>query len=480
MILTMDVPAKLNLFLAVTGRRGDGYHTLASLFWPLAAPGDRLTFEYHPQGSGIELHLSGAPADVPCDRRNLVFQAAEKYLERAGHPAGHLGFTLCKAIPSAAGMGGGSSDAAAVLKVMQEAFGLLTPEELAETALSLGADVPYFLNPQPALVTGIGETVEPLGGAAELPPVLVVSPRFPVSAKWAYTHLDHAGLMSEEEAKRRIAELVAALENRDFVQAGRLLHNDLARALYEKFPLLTLCRRRLLGLGACGAEVTGSGSSLFAFFKDEAARDEASRILKEQYADGELGVLTAQTLPRPVPAFFLDRDGVINEEAGYLHDASQLKLIPGAAAAIARARAAGFRVAAVTNQSVVARGMGNEAEVYAVNAAIDELLKREGAAVDDWECCFHHPDFTGPCGCRKPRPGMLLAAARKQHLDLSGSVMIGDRVSDLDAGLAAGCRTAALVRTGYGEKTLAEETLPAGTPVFDDLAAAVDALIPGQ
>jgi D-glycero-D-manno-heptose 1,7-bisphosphate phosphatase len=150
-------------------------------------------------------------------------------------------------------------------------------------------------------------------------------------------------------------------------------------------------------------------------------------------------------------ALFLDRDGVVvrdDETPG----PRALEVLPGAAEAIRAARAAGFRVIVVTNQTAVARGTMTEEDVRAEHERLGAALAREGAVIDAFYFCPHHPSATRAeyrvaCDCRKPRPGMLLAAAKEHDLDLAASVMIGDRASDVAAGQRAGCRTI-LVESG--------------------------------
>ena len=154
------------------------------------------------------------------------------------------------------------------------------------------------------------------------------------------------------------------------------------------------------------------------------------------------------------PAVFLDRDGVIIEDVHYLENTEQVRLTPGAGRAVARLNAAGLPVVVVTNQSGVARGYFPAERVGAVHRRLDQLLAEQGARVDRYYFCPHHPDgtvaaFRVACDCRKPRPGMVHQAARDLGIDLNSSYLIGDKVSDLEAGAAAGCRTL-LVRTGHG------------------------------
>ncbi|MFI4876318.1 MAG: D-glycero-alpha-D-manno-heptose-1,7-bisphosphate 7-phosphatase [Blastopirellula sp. JB062] len=176
-------------------------------------------------------------------------------------------------------------------------------------------------------------------------------------------------------------------------------------------------------------------------------------------------------------ALFLDRDGTINVEREYLADPDQLELLPGAAAAISAANRAGAPVIVVTNQSGVARGMFPESRIAQIHHRLDQLLAEQDAVIDAYYYCPHHPKSASAayrlnCECRKPRAGMLYAAAAQRELDLSQSVMIGDKPSDIGAGRSAGCQTM-LVRTGYGQAT--ENDLPAAV---ESLIGRFDSLLP--
>jgi D-glycero-D-manno-heptose 1,7-bisphosphate phosphatase len=179
-------------------------------------------------------------------------------------------------------------------------------------------------------------------------------------------------------------------------------------------------------------------------------------------------------------AVFLDRDGVVIEEVHYLSSPSQVRLLGGAAKAIARLNRLAIPVVVVTNQAGVAHGYFPESRIDEVHARLNALLAEHGARVDCYEYCPHHPDaamaeYRVVCECRKPAPGMLLRAAAACGLDLPRSWLVGDKLSDLEAGLRAGCRVV-LVRTGYGRQTEAslDQLAPARVPVAADLAEAVD------
>ena len=178
------------------------------------------------------------------------------------------------------------------------------------------------------------------------------------------------------------------------------------------------------------------------------------------------------------PAVFLDRDGTINQEIDYLYRIEDFEFVPGVPEAIKLLNDAGLFVVVVTNQSGVARGYYSEADVEALHRHIATELAALGARVDAWLYCPHHPSGKGryavACRCRKPLPGMLLEAAARFGIDLSVSVMIGDKRADVEAGLAADCRPI-LVRSGYGARE--EAAVPADVPVYDDLLSAVLALV---
>jgi D-glycero-D-manno-heptose 1,7-bisphosphate phosphatase len=180
------------------------------------------------------------------------------------------------------------------------------------------------------------------------------------------------------------------------------------------------------------------------------------------------------------PAVFVDRDGTLTEELGYVNHPRRLRLLSGTPEAIRRLNRAGIPAVMVTNQSGVARGYFSEEVLTAVNAALVAALKREGAYLDGLYVCVHHPregspPFRAECDCRKPRPGLLVRAASDLDIDLGRSWMVGDKPSDILAGHRAGARTA-LVLTGYGlgEWEYRRATFPVPPDcVADDLLDAV-------
>jgi D-glycero-D-manno-heptose 1,7-bisphosphate phosphatase len=177
------------------------------------------------------------------------------------------------------------------------------------------------------------------------------------------------------------------------------------------------------------------------------------------------------------PAVFLDRDGTIVLERNYLADPDRVELVPGGAAAMRRLHDAGFALVIVTNQSGIARGLYKEADYLRVQERLTSLLAGDGVELAGVYHCPHHPDFTGPCDCRKPAPGLFLRASADLDIDLTRSFFVGDRIKDIQPALIWGAR-GILVGTGYGK----EEQARAGQDyaIVEDLNAAADLILGGH
>ena len=188
----------------------------------------------------------------------------------------------------------------------------------------------------------------------------------------------------------------------------------------------------------------------------------------------------------PNVAVFFDRDGVLNEEVNYVTKVSELAVYPFAAEAVRRVNETGMLAIVVTNQAGIARGLLSEAALEDIHAKLEETLRLGGARLDAIYYCPHHPDY-GPseyrqaCSCRKPSPGMLLAAARDYQIDLTGSFFITDRHREIAMAQADGLQ-GVLVLTGYGsaEQALSErEKMPRPDLVADNALSAVRAIVSG-
>ncbi len=252
-------PAKVNLFLHVTGKRPDGYHDLVSLMCPVSLF-DTLSLKFG--GTGIRIACPH-PA-VPDDETNLVWRAADIFFRRLGRP-GSVEIFLDKQIPVAAGLGGGSSNAASVLMALNHHHGFpFSQEQLMETGLELGADVPFFIFGKPALATGVGEQLEIYNGLDPLD-ILLVAFDFTVSTAWAYKKLN-LGLTKLKKINKSLA-----FKNQGF-DARSQLYNDLESVTASTYPDIPTAKKALLDHGASGVLMSGSGPTVFGLFPD---RDRA-------------------------------------------------------------------------------------------------------------------------------------------------------------------------------------------------------------
>jgi len=267
-VIEVHAPAKLNLGLEVLRRRADGYHEIETCFVPLRLF-DRLWLERGEPGRGIELAVEGAM--LPADRSNLVVRAAERACEALG-AAPELRLRLAKNIPIAAGLGGGSSDAAATLLGLEALFARALPADVrAKIALELGADVPFFLEPRPALGRGVGEKLEDLPGVPEMHWVLVAFP-FPVSTAWAYTEAAR-----ELTLPRDPSSIAALLGPLGLLSSPR---NDLEAVSSKRHPEIREARRALEDAGALATGMSGSGPTVFGRFEDERAARRAAETVE--------------------------------------------------------------------------------------------------------------------------------------------------------------------------------------------------------
>jgi D-glycero-D-manno-heptose 1,7-bisphosphate phosphatase len=171
-------------------------------------------------------------------------------------------------------------------------------------------------------------------------------------------------------------------------------------------------------------------------------------------------------------AAFVDRDGVINPDSGFLYRTEQFQFLPGAVEALKSLQAAGYLLVVITNQSGIARGLYSEAEYRRLTAHMQQLLRDAGVHLAAVEHCPHLPDapiarYRIACDCRKPLPGMLLRAAVALGVDMAASILVGDRASDIQAGRSAGVGRCWLVRSGVA---LSAADLELADAVFDDLA----------
>lgn len=267
MHLTVQAPAKVNLCLRVLGRRPDGFHELATLMQPLD-----LCDTLHLSLGGPGLSLSCNQSQLEAD--NLVLRAARGFFAALGQAA-RAYFILQKRIPVAAGLGGGSSDAAAALLALNALHGqALAPEELVGLAASLGVDVPFFLGGATALCSGVGEVVRPWPEFPLLDYVLV-NPGFPLPTAGVYQEFD---LQWTNAAGRTKINRPPG----DYSPGLAFLVNDLEQVALRAHPVLGRIKKALAGCGALGCLMSGSGPTVFGVFADAAQAGRAARRIRRE------------------------------------------------------------------------------------------------------------------------------------------------------------------------------------------------------
>ena len=269
-------PAKINVFLRITGRRPDGYHLLDSLMVPISLC-DEITIEAWNVERGTwndkaTITVTCDDPTLPVDDTNLAYKAAALLCREADVRA-HVAIALNKRIPTGAGLGGGSSDAAAVLKGLPRLLSLEFDENrLCSLAARLGADVPFFIPCRPARVQGIGEILTPVSALPSRWFVVVV-PSFSVSTPWAYRQFDELPPQTEAFGNTELPD--------GQWLSGDLLVNDLERAVIPAHSLIGELKEQLLQLGAEGALMSGSGSSVFGMFQTRSAAEAAALALEK-------------------------------------------------------------------------------------------------------------------------------------------------------------------------------------------------------
>ncbi len=264
-------PAKINLFLRVTGRRADGYHELDSIFVPISLA-DRVRIEVRPARTrAVTLRCNVAALADP--ESNLAVRAARAFLGEFNLD-GEMFIDLEKRIPVGAGLGGGSSDAGAVLRMMAALHRVGARERLAQIALRLGADVPFFLDPRPARVGGRGEQIAPLAGFPRLH-LVIAAPPVELSTAAVFQRLSAQGFSgpaSDDDVRAILSGSIL----------GRHLINDLAPAAMQICPQILSLKTAIEEAGARAAAMTGSGSAVFGLFASAAEAARAAESVRGQ------------------------------------------------------------------------------------------------------------------------------------------------------------------------------------------------------
>lgn len=263
--LTLQAPAKVNYRLDVIRRRPDGYHDLRMVMQRVNLC-DIITITLtETPGITVTCGKNGVP-DGP---GNIAWKAAKALLDLADQGMGAV-IDIAKNIPVAAGLGGGSSDAATVLMGMNELLGLqLSEQRLMEIGLTLGADVPFFVFQKPALAEGVGEQLAPMPA---MPPVwvLLVNPGVHVSTAWVYRSLQ----LTNRDGLAKLPELFRSIED-----ICSIFSNDLESVTIPAFPVIAEIKEIMLREGAAGAMMSGSGPTVFGLFRDRESAERARTVL---------------------------------------------------------------------------------------------------------------------------------------------------------------------------------------------------------
>jgi 4-diphosphocytidyl-2-C-methyl-D-erythritol kinase len=280
--LVLESPAKVNLNLEVLGQRGDGYHSIRSILMPVSLC-DVVTFT--PGGRKFTFH---GGQGTPRDEANLAYQAVKLLMRRTGVRRG-LDLRIVKRIPVAAGLGGGSSNAATVLRGLNDLWNLeLSTDDLAAIGLELGSDVPFFVQGVTSLAGGRGEKLEvlPRQGRIDL---VIVNPGIHVSSEWAYSKLPTE--LTRQGSSTSMIKIALASGRVELLAAN--LVNDLEPGVLRKHKVVGEVKKRLVSAGALGALMSGSGPTVFGVAPDEQA---AERIATKLSAGGKWKVVCASSL----------------------------------------------------------------------------------------------------------------------------------------------------------------------------------------
>ncbi|MBS3757945.1 MAG: 4-(cytidine 5'-diphospho)-2-C-methyl-D-erythritol kinase [Desulfobacterales bacterium] len=267
--------AKVNLYLEITGKRPDGYHELITLMCPIDLH-DTLRIEFNTAASRVAC----SHPDVPEDGSNLAIKAARRFFD-ATSCRDHISIGIDKRIPVGAGLGGGSSNAAAVLNALNRRYETpLSRHALMDLAGTIGADVPFFVYGRPALATGIGDR---LTAYEQLPeaPIVLIYPRTPVSTAVIYQKLNF-GLTKTKKINKK--SIFRHIQKKGI---SRVLYNDFEPTAFKIYPEIAEAKSALLAQGALGALMSGSGSSVFGIYPDTVQAHNAYTNVKGRYPQWE-------------------------------------------------------------------------------------------------------------------------------------------------------------------------------------------------
>ncbi len=266
--IEINSPAKINFGLNVVERRQDGYHNIETIFYPVKLC-DKIIFRKSDVDS-----FSCSDNILALEKDNIILKA-KSLIEKHFNRKFYLDINLVKNVPTGAGMGGGSSDAASTLHAMNLLFNLdLSKNDLNNFALLLGSDVPFFLDPRPSFATGRGEKLTLIDFSIDLP-MLIVNPGIHIATKWAYSNI---------RAKASANQLYNVINSKsDFDKFKQFVTNDFELPVFKKFPDVKLIKENMYDFGAVFSLMTGSGSTVFGIFEDEEKARTANNFFSKNY-----------------------------------------------------------------------------------------------------------------------------------------------------------------------------------------------------
>ena len=305
--LVLSAPAKINLGLWVGGRRADGFHDIVTIIAPVeladvvAISRAKTGIEVAPRATSHKPQASSPKPDIPWDRNNLAYKAAEAFFRAARVNAG-CRIRVSKRIPVGGGLGGGSSNAATVLAGLNQLFGTpLNPRRLRLVGASLGSDVPAFLMDGPCLARGRGERLRRI----RLPrlAVLLCFPGFPVPTGWAYAELDRLRETGQGLTRPVISPKIlrAALRRNEPDQVAAQLSNSFEPAVFRRHPALGRAKELLLRHGAFAASLSGSGSTVYGLVRTKGWKDPMAALARNGFHCVKTRTLVAADRPRLRP-----------------------------------------------------------------------------------------------------------------------------------------------------------------------------------
>jgi len=290
--LSLKAPAKVNLYLEITGDRSDGYHDLVMVLQSINLS-DRL--DIRTTGSD-QIYIRCNHSEVPTDQTNLAYKAA-KLLQNLYPDFGGVEITITKNIPIGAGLAGGSTDAAAVLVGIDRLWNLgLTQSELRELAAQLGSDIPFCISGGTVLAVGRGELLSPLPALENLALVICKPRKLGISTVWAYQTFRSQNLLATKDSQSNSSQMLAAIASRDessHRQIARLLYNDLERVVLPAYPEISSLKNHLQAQECLGVLMSGSGSTVFAITQNFASAQRIADSISESIEDIDVWVTTS-------------------------------------------------------------------------------------------------------------------------------------------------------------------------------------------